>query len=172
MTTNQLKQDALLDELLRDCTDPKDILGEHGLLKQLQKRLIERVLAAELTDHLGDESSARSRGGRNRRNGKVKKLIQTDRAQFEIGGLRIASWLAWMDSTTCPKPLRRSSPKPRCSCASSIRCATRSSMSPGRSVNRSANLRAVYALPRRGRERLLEAFCERWDAQYPAIGPS
>jgi|GEM_PF-6870544 len=32
--------------MLRGCTDPKDILGEDGLLKQLQKRLIERALAA------------------------------------------------------------------------------------------------------------------------------
>jgi len=31
MTTTQLKQDTLLDELLQGCTDPKDILGEHGL---------------------------------------------------------------------------------------------------------------------------------------------
>jgi len=73
-----------LDELLRGCTDPKDILGEDGLLKQLQKRLIERALAAELIDHLGDEPSARSQEGTHRRNGKAKKVIQTDSAQFQI----------------------------------------------------------------------------------------
>jgi len=46
MTRNTAKQDALLDELLKDYTDPKDILGEHGLLKQLTKRVLERVLEA------------------------------------------------------------------------------------------------------------------------------
>gem|GEM_PF-845307 len=73
-----------MDELLRGCTDPKDILGEDGLLRQLQKRLIERALAAELTDHLGDEPSARSQEGTYRCNGKAKKVIQTDSAQFQI----------------------------------------------------------------------------------------
>ncbi len=44
------KQDTLIDELLQDCHDPKDILGQNGLLKQLSKRLIERALQGELTD--------------------------------------------------------------------------------------------------------------------------
>jgi hypothetical protein len=30
--------------LLPDYTDPRDILGEHGLLKPLTKRVVERVL--------------------------------------------------------------------------------------------------------------------------------
>jgi hypothetical protein len=47
------KQDTLIDELLQDCHNPKDILGQNGLLKQLSKRLIERALQGELTDHLG-----------------------------------------------------------------------------------------------------------------------
>ncbi len=53
MTRNTAKQAALLDELLKDYTDPKDILGEHGLLRQLTTRLVERALEAELTAHLG-----------------------------------------------------------------------------------------------------------------------
>ena len=53
MTSVNAKQEALLDELLKDYTDPQDILGEHGLLKRLTKRVVERVLEAELTAHLG-----------------------------------------------------------------------------------------------------------------------
>src|SRR5215471_2941987 len=53
MTSVNAKQEALLDALLKDCTSPQDILGEHGLLKQLTKRVVERVLEAELTAHLG-----------------------------------------------------------------------------------------------------------------------
>ncbi len=48
MTSVNAKQEALLDELLKDYTDPQDILGEHGLLKRLTKRVVERVLEAEL----------------------------------------------------------------------------------------------------------------------------
>ena len=53
MTSVNAKHEALLDELLKDYTDPQDILGEHGLLKQLTKRVVERVLEAELTSQLG-----------------------------------------------------------------------------------------------------------------------
>jgi putative transposase len=52
MTSVNAQHDALLDELLKDYTDPQDILGEHGLLKQLTRRLVERVLEAELTTQL------------------------------------------------------------------------------------------------------------------------
>jgi putative transposase len=85
MTRNTAKQDALLDELLKDYTDPKDILGEHGLLRQLTTRLVERALEAELTDHLGYAPHARNGSGSgNCRNGKGKKTVQTETAQFDI----------------------------------------------------------------------------------------
>ena len=58
MASTKSKQDALIDELLKDCPDPKDIQGKNGLLKQLTKRLVERTLKAELTDHLGYEPNA------------------------------------------------------------------------------------------------------------------
>src|SRR5262245_34953392 len=85
MARNTTKHDALLDELLKDYTDPKEILGAHGLLRQLTKRLVERALEAELTDHLGYALHARhGRGSDNCRNGKGKKTVQTETAQFEI----------------------------------------------------------------------------------------
>jgi hypothetical protein len=40
MASDKSKQDALIDELLKECQDPKDILGQNGLLKQLTKRLV------------------------------------------------------------------------------------------------------------------------------------
>jgi transposase-like protein len=85
MTRNTAKQDALLDELLKDYTDPKDILGAHGLLKQLTKRVIERALEAELTTHLGYAPHARNgNGAANYRNGTGKKTVQTETAQLAI----------------------------------------------------------------------------------------
>lgn len=83
MTKANAKQKELVDELLKGCTSPNDILGENGLLKQLQKTLMERALEAELSEHLGYESHEKAMG-ENRRNGKGKKTVQTDSAQFEI----------------------------------------------------------------------------------------
>jgi transposase-like protein len=77
------KEDALLDELLKDYSDPKDLLGEGGLLKQLQKKLVERALDAELTEHLGYEAHEQAPDS-NRRNGKGRKTVQGDSGQFEI----------------------------------------------------------------------------------------
>ena len=43
----------LLDELLAGYEKPEDLTGPEGLLKDLTGALVERALAAELTDHLG-----------------------------------------------------------------------------------------------------------------------
>src|SRR6266702_2539701 len=64
MTSVNTKQEALLDELLKDYTSPQDILGEHGLLKQLTKRVVERVLEAELTARNGKGRQCRRTPGR------------------------------------------------------------------------------------------------------------
>ena len=45
----------LLDELLKGCERPEDLLGDAGLMKELKIRLMERMLGAELTAHLGYE---------------------------------------------------------------------------------------------------------------------
>jgi putative transposase len=85
MTRNIAKHDALLDELLKDYTDPKEILGAHGLLKQLTKRVIERALEAELTTHLGYAPHARNgTETANYRNGTGKKTVHTETGQFAI----------------------------------------------------------------------------------------
>jgi len=85
MTRKKSKQDTLIDELLEDCQDPKDILGENGLLKQLTKRLVERTLEAELSDHLGYEPHhIKGRGSGNNRNGKGRKTVQGDTGALEI----------------------------------------------------------------------------------------
>ena len=35
--------DGMLDELLKEYQKPADLLGKNGLLKQLQKRLLEKA---------------------------------------------------------------------------------------------------------------------------------
>ena len=54
--------DELLDALMKDYKKPEDLIGENGLLKQLTKRLLERDMQAEMTEHLGYENRRRSSG--------------------------------------------------------------------------------------------------------------
>ena len=85
MTSVNAQHEALLDALLKDYTNPQDILGEHGLLKQLTKRLVERVLEAELTAHLGYAPHVRhGTAEHNTRNGKGHKTVQTDTGPLDL----------------------------------------------------------------------------------------
>ena len=85
MTSVNAKHEALLDELLKDYTRPQNILGEHGLLKQLTKRVVERVLEAELTAHLGYAPHMRHATEEpNARNGKGQKTVQTDTGPLDL----------------------------------------------------------------------------------------
>ena len=83
MTRHKDIKTELLDELLKDYQDPKDLLGKEGLLHQLQKEIVQRVLDAELQDHLGYAVNERSDSS-NARNGKTRKTIKTGTAQVEI----------------------------------------------------------------------------------------
>ena len=48
----------VLDELLSGVENADDFLGDQGLMKELKVRLMERMLGAELTEHLGYEPEA------------------------------------------------------------------------------------------------------------------
>jgi transposase-like protein len=62
-----------------------DILGEHGLLGQLMKRLVERALEAELTAYLGYARPARNgRSPEHCRNGTGKQTVHTETARCDI----------------------------------------------------------------------------------------
>jgi transposase-like protein len=75
----------ILDELLKDYRGPDDFYGPDGIIKQLSKALIERVMQAELTEQIGYE---KNEGGEketsNRRNGKSRKTLRTDQGPMEI----------------------------------------------------------------------------------------
>jgi putative transposase len=69
--------DAVLNELLKEYQKPEDLLGKDGLLKQLQKRLLERAMSAELTVHLGYEKhDAAGDNSGNSRNGTTPKTLK------------------------------------------------------------------------------------------------
>jgi len=69
-------KDRLIDELLKDYKGPEDILGEHGILKELTRKILERALQAEMTHHLGYKRYApEGRNSGNSRNGKTRKTL-------------------------------------------------------------------------------------------------
>ena len=76
---------ALIDSLLADYKTPEDLIGEHGLLKQLTKKLVERALEAEMAEHLGHgkhEPVANPAG--NTRNGRSKKTLKGEFGELPI----------------------------------------------------------------------------------------
>jgi transposase-like protein len=75
----------VLDELLKDCKGPEQFYGPDGLVKQLSKALIERMMRAELTEQLGfEKSESGEKQTSNRRNGKATKTLRTDQGPMEI----------------------------------------------------------------------------------------
>ena len=103
-TTTDLLSDELVDKLLEGYTKPQDLIGEGGILKQLTARLVERVLDAEMTAHLGYEKheAVGDKSG-NSRNGSRKKKLITDRGPLEVATPRDregASNPSWSRSTS------------------------------------------------------------------------
>jgi putative transposase len=77
--------DELVDELLAGARTEEEIVGSGGLLSQLTKRLVERAMEVELTDHLGFEPHQEPPGGAgNIRNGSMPKTLQTEHGPVEI----------------------------------------------------------------------------------------
>ena len=75
----------LIDQLLAGYKKPEDLIGENGLLKQLTKRLVERALEAEMTEHLGHSKNASvANAAGNARNGKSKKTLKGDFGELPI----------------------------------------------------------------------------------------
>lgn len=67
----------LPDSLLADYRKPEDLIGEHGLHKQLTKLLIEEALEAEMADHLGHgKNKPVENPAGNTRNSKSKKTLK------------------------------------------------------------------------------------------------
>lgn len=75
----------LIDELLKDYKQPEDVTGEDGLLAQLTKAVIERAMAAELTEHVGYEKhDPAGNGSGNSRNGTSRKRLKGNFGEFDI----------------------------------------------------------------------------------------
>src|SRR5436309_11557697 len=77
--------DEVIDQLLAGAETEQEIAGPGGLLARLTKRLVERAMEVELTDHLGYEPHAEPPGGaENTRNGSSPKTLVTDHGPVAI----------------------------------------------------------------------------------------
>lgn len=80
-------KNEIVDELLKGA-DPKKVFSSEGLLDEIKKALAERILNAELDEHLQNEAAAGVAGNEppapNHRNGYSKKTVITDTNQVEL----------------------------------------------------------------------------------------
>ena len=83
-----------------------ELLGPDGVLAELTKRLIERGLSEELSDHLGYEPGDRAgRGSGNNRNGTSAKTVLTEIGAIDLDIPR--DRLGTFDPQLVPKHARR-----------------------------------------------------------------
>jgi putative transposase len=81
--------DEVIDELLAGAKTEQEIAGPGGLLAELTKRLVERAMEVELTDHLGFEPHQEPPGGTgNTRNGSSPKTLITEQGEVPIDAPR------------------------------------------------------------------------------------
>jgi putative transposase len=79
MTRMAIKKETL-DHLL-DGRDPKEVFNKDGLFDELKKALAERVLNAEIDDHLDGETAE---WRKNHRNGYSSKRVITETSKLDI----------------------------------------------------------------------------------------
>jgi putative transposase len=81
--------DEVIDQLLAGAETEQEIAGPGGLLAQLTRRLVQRAMEVELTDHLGYEPHQEPPGGAgNTRNGTSPKRLVTEHGEVEIDAPR------------------------------------------------------------------------------------
>ena len=77
-------RNELIEELLAG-KDPQDVFAQDGLLDELKKALAERILNAEMDQHLAVERSGTDgTEPRNHRNGHSRKTVLTGAGKLEL----------------------------------------------------------------------------------------
>ena len=75
----------MIDELLAGARTEEEIVGAGGVLAQLTKRLVERAVSAELSEHLGYEPHQEPPGGvGNTRNGSTAKTLASEHGPVDV----------------------------------------------------------------------------------------
>src|SRR5450631_335956 len=85
MPSDRRISNEVIDELLAGASTEEEIAGRGGLLAELTKRLVERAMEVELTDHVGYEPHCEPPGGAaNQRNGTTPKTLMTEHGPVAI----------------------------------------------------------------------------------------
>ena len=85
MAKAKSRKEELIDELLKECESPDDIVGENGLLKELTESLLSRALEGEMTHHLGyEKNSPAGNNTGNSRNGSTEKTVKTKSGEIAV----------------------------------------------------------------------------------------
>ncbi len=89
MPSDRRISDEVIDELLAGASTEEEIAGPGGLLAELTKRLVERAMEVELTDHVGYEPHCEPPGGAaNQRNGTSPKTLITEHGKVQVDAPR------------------------------------------------------------------------------------
>lgn len=99
--------DEMVDRLVAQAdAEEVELLGPEGLLSDLTRRVLERAMDVELTEHLGYErGDPAGRGTGNSRNGTTPKTVLTDAGEVRIEAPRDRA--GTFDSKIVPKRRRR-----------------------------------------------------------------
>ncbi|HBY56227.1 MAG TPA: hypothetical protein DEG23_05390, partial [Coxiellaceae bacterium] len=75
----------IIDELIKTYEKPEDLWGENGILKQLQKSVLERILEGEITTELGyKKHDSKGNNSGNSRNGYSEKTIKCTSGELPV----------------------------------------------------------------------------------------
>ena len=81
--------DGMIDELIAGKRGEREILGREGVLGEITRRMVQRALEEELTEHLGYPAGQAPPGGAgNSRNGGTPKTLLTDQGAVRIDAAR------------------------------------------------------------------------------------
>jgi len=72
-----IAKQEFIDSLVAGASSEEDLFGPDGVFTKLKGAVMERLLEAEITEHLGHEKQGRRRAG-NARNGHSEKIVQTE----------------------------------------------------------------------------------------------
>src|ERR1700722_10533418 len=75
----------LVEELMKCIRSPEDMFGPEGLFQRLKGALMERLVEAEMVEHLGfEKNAAEGKGSGNSRNGYSHKTVQTETGPVDV----------------------------------------------------------------------------------------
>jgi putative transposase len=78
-----IAKQEFIDSLVTGCSSEEDLFGPEGVFTKLKGAVMERLLEAEMSEHLGHEKQERRRSS-NARNGYSEKTVQTGTGPVEI----------------------------------------------------------------------------------------